>query len=455
METPELTLQLIDNSIDAIWISVTAYLVFFMETGFSFLEAGNIRFKNIQNVLIKNLLSVTVGTIIYWLIGYSFSFDGDNSFIAGEYFGGENLESRHQYCKWLFHWAFACVCTTIVSGSTAERINFFPYCIILLFVTGWIYPVAVHWNWGEGFLNGWGFKDFAGGGNVHLVGGTSGLVLTLFLGPRKGRFTRKNEEEFAPNNIGYIVLGSFILWLGWYGFNCGSTLSVLGENSHLIGKIGMNTTISGSSCALITLLLNYLENRKTTNRFSIPEFCNGLLAGLVAVTSSCNQIEPWAAFIIGIIGSVIYFNVRKLFLRFKIDDPLSVFPLHGGCGFWGLVSNGFFNNKTGVFYGKGGDFLGIQLAGASILFLWALFWTFLIVLPFKLFKILRISDSEEEMGNDLAKHGGYAFLLDFDKLRGLDDNENPIKVSMLNEITKRKKEEDLKQEKKEEKIDLN
>lgn len=436
-------IESINASINVIWISITAYLVFFMETGFSFLEAGNIRFKNIQNVLIKNLLSVTLGTIIYWLIGFGFSFGDTNGFISHTYFASEEMESQGLFPKWLFHWAFACVCTTIVSGSTAERINLFPYCIILLFVTGWIYPVAVHWNWGHGFLNEWGFKDFAGGGNVHLVGGVSGLILTLFLGPRKGRFSRKNEEEFIPNNIGYIVLGSFILWLGWYGFNCGSTLSAIGDNSLLIGKIGMNTTISGSACALITFFLTYWEYRKTSNKFNIPEFCNGLLAGLVSVTSSCNQIEPWAAFIIGLVGGLVYWWCRKIILRLKIDDPLSVFPLHGCCGFWGLVSNGFFNNKTGVFYGHGGNFFGTQLAGAALLSLWSSFWTFFIVLPFKLTKILRVSESEEAIGNDLAKHGGYAFLLDFDKLRGLDDHENPIKVSMLNEITKRKKEDEM------------
>ena len=434
----------IDKSINIIWVSITAYLVFFMQTGFSFLEAGNIRFKNIQNVLIKNLLSVTLGTIIYWLISFGFSFgDVGNGFIGTQYFGSDQMEANGLFPLWLFHWAFACVCTTIVSGSTAERINLFPYLIISLFVTGWIYPVAVHWNWGGGFLNQWGFKDFAGGGNVHLVGGVSGLILTIFLGPRKGRFSRKNEEEFIPNNIGYIVLGTFILWLGWYGFNCGSTLSATGTNSGLIGKIGMNTTICGGTSALITFFLNYLEMKTTSNKFNIPEFCNGLLSGLASVTSNCNQIEPWAAFVIGVIGGFVYFIFRKLLLRYKIDDPLNVFPIHGCCGIWALVANGFFNINSGVFYGHGGNFLGTQIGGAAILSVWAAFWTTFIVLPFKILKILRISEREEEIGNDLAKHGGYAFLLDLDKVRGLDDNENPIKVSMLNEITKRKKDEEI------------
>lgn len=437
----------IDQSINVIWISITAYLVFFMETGFSFLEAGNIRFKNIQNVLIKNLLSVTLGTIIYWLVGFGFSFGLYNDFIGTTYFAAIDVEENNLFSIWLFHWAFACVCTTILSNSTTERINLFPYAIITLFMTGWIYPVAVHWNWGKGFLYQWGFKDFAGGGNVHLIGGVAGLVLTIFLGPRKGRFSRKSEEEFIPNNIGYIVLGSFILWLGWYGFNCGSTLSAVGKNSGLIGKIGMNTTISGGACALITFFLTYLEFKNTSNKFNIPEFCNGLLAGLASVTSSCDEIEPWSAFVIGIVGGILYFYFRKLILKCEIDDPMSVFPIHAICGLWALIANGFFNISSGVVYGYGGNFFGIQLAGAAILASWSAFWTILIVLPFKIFKLLRISENEEDIGNDLSKHGGYAFLLDLDKLRGLDDNENPIKVTMMNEIIRRKKDDNQETEK--------
>lgn len=431
----------IDDSINVIWVSITAYLVFFMQTGFSFLEAGNIRFKNIQNVLVKNMLSVTMGTIIYWLVSFGFSFGQDNDFIGTTYFGSDQMEANGLFSLWLFHWAFACVCTTIVSGATAERINIFPYIIMSLFITGWIYPVAVHWNWGKGFLYQWGFKDFAGGGNVHLVGGVSGLIVTIMLGPRKGRFLRKNEEEFTPNNIGYIVLGSFILWLGWYGFNCGSTLSAVGVNSGLIGKIGMNTTICCGASALTTFFLTYVDLRDTSNKFNIPEFCNGLLAGLASITSSCNQVEPWASFVIGVVSGFVYFSCRKCILKLKIDDPLSVFPIHGCCGVWALVANGFFNIYSGVFYGFGGNFFGIQLAGAGLLSIWSAFWTLVIVLPFKLTGVLRISESDEEKGNDLSKHGGYAFLLDFDKVRGLDDNENPIKVTMLDEIKKRKNNE--------------
>jgi len=435
----------IDASINVIWVSTTAYLVFFMQTGFSFLEAGNIRFKNIQNVLVKNLLSVTLGTIIYWLVSFGFSFGDSNDFIGTNYFASDGMEAKGLFPLWLFHWAFACVCTTIVSGATAERINIFPYIVISLFMTGWIYPVAVHWNWGKGFLYQWGFKDFAGGGNVHLVGGISGLILNLMLGPRKGRFLRKSEEEFIPNNIGYIVLGSFILWLGWYGFNCGSTLSAVGVNSGLIGKIGMNTTICGGASALITFFMTYVDLRHTSNRFNIPEFCNGLLSGLASITSSCNQVEPWAAFVIGLVSGIVYFVFRKILLRYKIDDPLSVFPIHCCCGIWALVANGFFNIYSGVFYGYGGHFFGIQIVGAVLFCCWSSFWTLVIVLPFKMLNILRISESEEEIGNDLSKHGGYAFLLDFDKVRGLDDNENPIKVTMMEEIKKRKN-NDLKNE---------
>lgn len=414
--------------IDIVWISISTYLVMFMQTGFSFLEAGGIRFKNLQNILMKNLLDVLFGTIFWWLLGYAFAFSGDHSgFIGGnDLYAGTNFQTS-EYYNFMFQWAFCCTAATIVSGGVAERIRLSTYTFYSIFITSWVYPVIVHWCWSEqGWLKDMGFRDFAGSGVVHLTGGTAALVGAILLGSRAGRFDSTNQQDFIPNNLGYTVLGTFILWMGWYGFNCGSTLTADIEK---IGHIGMNTTIAAISSGFFVYLLHYFTNRNTNNKYSISALCNGILAGLVSVTAGCNNFETYCAFIVGIIGGLCYFGFSKFCLKIKVDDPLEASAIHGCCGALGLIAVAFFDQDDGIFYGHDGKILGIQLLGCLCIFAWSLGWTFIFLMIFKSMKKLRIEHLEELVGADIAKHGQYGIILEFDKLKGIEKIENPERLA--------------------------
>lgn len=412
--------------LDVVWISICTYLVMFMQTGFAFLESGTVRFKNLQNILIKNILDVLFGTVAWWLLGFSFAFSGDtNGFIGGEkHFAGTNFEDKDFY-NFMFQWAFASTAATIVSGGVAERIRLSAYTAYLSFMTAWIYPIIVHWVWADnGWLKTYGFIDFAGSGAVHLTGGTAAFVGAILLGPRNGRFDPKREHEFIPNNLGFVVLGTFILWMGWYGFNCGSTIVVdVGK----IGLIGMNTTLAGISGGLTTYCLHYMLNRNTNNKYSIPAVCNGILAGFVAVTAGCANYETYCSFFVGIIGGLIYFLHSKINLKLKIDDPLEASSLHGCVGLFGVISVAFFDKDQGIYYLHDAKLLGVQLVGVLAIFVWSFTWSFLFMGIFKIFRILRVDAQEELIGSDLTKHGQYGIIMDLDKLRG-NDSDSPNKL---------------------------
>lgn len=420
------------NSIDLIWISICTYLVFFMQTGFAFLEAGVIRFKNVQNILLKNLLDVIFGSFVWWVCGYAFAFGNDHSgFIGGDkYYAGTNLESE-DYRSFMFQWAFACTAATIVSGSVAERVRLGTYTFFSVFMTGWVYSIVVHWGWSpNGWLKNMGYHDFAGSGVVHLAGGAAGLSAAALLGPRTGRYNKTREQEFVPNNIGYIVLGTFILWFGWYGFNCGSTYGALGYKNDLIGKVGMHTSLGGIGGGIVTYLLHFYDNKNTNKKYSVAAMCNGVLAGLVAITASCDNINSYCALIIGFLGGALYYNLVKLANHFHLDDPLDASSMHGGCGILGVIAVGFFDLDRGVFYGdNNAKLLGIQLLGAVCIMFWTAGWAFIYLLPFRLMNKLRIDQKEEFVGCDLTKHGQYAFLLDVDKVRGIESIDNAEEIA--------------------------
>ena len=419
------------DSIDLIWISICTYLVFFMQTGFAFLEGGVIRFKNVQNILLKNLLDVIFGSFIWWLLGYAFAFGGDHSgFIGGDrYYAGTSLPSI-EYRKFMFQWAFACTAATIVSGSCAERVRLGTYTFFSIFMTGWVYSTVVHWGWNpDGWLKNMGYHDFAGSGVVHLAGGAAGLSAAILLGPRTGRYNKMREGEFIPNNIGYIVLGTFILWFGWYGFNCGSTYGATGRNTDLVGKVGMHTSLGGIGGGIVTYILHFYDNRKTNRKYSVPAMCNGVLAGLVAITAGCDNVESYCALLIGMMGGGLYYNLVKFANYLHVDDPLDASSMHGGCGIFGLIAIGFFDMDEGVFYGGGAKLLGVQCLGALCITCWTAGWAFIYLLPYRMMGKLRIDEEEELVGCDLTKHGQYAFLLDVDKVRGIESVDSPNEIA--------------------------
>jgi Amt family ammonium transporter len=223
--------QDVKNATDTVWISSMTYLVFLMQIGFSFLEAGSSRHKNHASTLIKNILDITVATLGWWLIGYGFAFGQSVSGVIGmTYFGGDQIDTWEEYTSWMFQWAFCGTASTIVSGCILERISIWGYVIFSCMMSMWIYPLIVHWCWSPmGWLKLYGYLDFAGSGVVHMVGGAAGLVGAIILGPRTGRFDKDhpNKQEFHPNYHPHLALGTIILWFCWYGFNCGSTLTIV------------------------------------------------------------------------------------------------------------------------------------------------------------------------------------------------------------------------------------
>ena len=402
------TLEQLSQNIDSLWIGVAAILVFWMQAGFAMLESGSVRSKNSQNILFKNFIDVCITTILWWLFGYGMAY-GTGDFIGTDKFNTYGYTST-DYRDWLFQWAFAGTTMTIVSGCMAERTTIHGYMILTVIMNLLIYPWIVHWTWGGDWLFEGGFTDFAGSGIVHLTGGISGLVATLVLGKRIGRFEDNvNQNKFRPHNMPQIALGTFILWMGWYGFNGGSVLAIGGENEQSVFIVMMNTTICAVASGITVSLVNGGLNFKGNNMYDLGLLCNGILAGLVSITAGCDGVTDYGACIIGIIGGLIYKASSDLLQKLEIDDPIDAFPVHGMCGIWGVLAVGFFNKDNGIFYGGNGKLLGWQIAGILAIIGWAGLFTFLTTYGLNYFNLLRIYEEDEEKGADISKHGGYAY----------------------------------------------
>ena len=407
-----------EDSLDSMWILMSGFLVFFMQTGFAMLEVGSVRSRSAQNILLKNIVDVSLGSLLWWLLGYGFAYGKSaGGFIGGE--GGYGFASfgfdttKNSYRDWFFQWAFSTTAATIVSGALAERTKFFAYFIYSCFMTAIIYPVVVHWTWGGGWLAGLGYYDFAGSGIVHMVGGMMGLIGAVITKERLGRFDENRLEEFRPHNVPLAILGTLILWFGWYGFNCGSTLSFIGENVNTASLVAVNTSIAATTGGLIVLLVQSLADKygkkKNHTHFSVVAMINGILAGLVAITAPCGNVTPWASFIIGLVGGLLYVGFSEMVNKVKVDDPLDAFAVHYGAGLWGVLSVGLFDKTNGAFYGAGGRQFGIQLLGCVVITAWTGAWSGAIFGLLKQCKILRITKEEELKGIDNVEHGGNAY----------------------------------------------
>ena len=403
------------NAIDSLWIMVAGILVFFMQAGFAMLEVGTVRSKNAQNILLKNLLDVCLGTMLWWWFGYGFAYgESSNEFIGADQFAGNNF-SLNSYRDWFFQWAFAATAATIVSGALAERTQFLAYSVFSCIITTWIYPVVVYWTWGGGWLADGGYLDFAGSGIVHLVGGMAALCGAAIVGPRKGRFDENREQEFKPHNMPLVVLGTFVLWFGWYGFNSGSTLGFTGDNIVSAALVAMNTSIAAATGGLVVLFFRAMLSRfgpKHLVFYDVVSMANGILAGLVSITAGCANVEPYAAFVIGLIGGLVYIGFSLLVEYFKVDDPLDAFAVHGGAGSWGVLALGLFHTELGAFYGAGGELFSWQLAGVLAIAVWSTVWSIIVFGLLKYFGKLRISAEEEEAGMDNFEHGGAAYHIE-------------------------------------------
>lgn len=431
--TQTLLQQKMDN-LSLLWSAITTYLIFLMQIGFAFLHVGTIRFRFTQSALIKKLLNVSISCLVWWLCGLGLSFGSfgyfTNSFIGKELFINESLTGQ-EYGQWMFHFAYAITCTTIFSGCVAERIKMLPFILFNCILIGFIYPVAVHWSWSGGWLHDLNYHDFCGSGIVHLIGGTAGLAGAVLLGPRKGKFEvtgRIRKQEFLPSNMGFIALGTFTLWIGWYGMNCGTVSPLMIDRQRtnsslyslsLIGKVAINSTLAPSVCGSVVFFLHYFENRSTNHAFSLKAMCDGILAGLVSISASCDNVKPWASFTIALLAGFIFHFSNKLQYKLKIDDPLNGLSIHMICGIWGSIMVGWFDENYGILYGFGGRQFGIQILGCLVNFSWAFFISLSMLFLFKTMSWigLRISPEEEEVGSDVMNYGGYSLTFDMDHLR--------------------------------------
>jgi Amt family ammonium transporter len=408
----------LSTSIDTVWILIAAFLVFFMQPGFAMVETGFTRSKNAVNILMKNLVDVCIGCVLFFLVGFGLMFGKD----AGGFIGTNNFiisildgSDTSSFAFWIFQAVFAATAATIVSGAVAERIKFKNYLIYSVFITAFIYPVVGHWIWGGGWLANMGMIDFAGSTVVHSVGGWAGLAGAIMLGPRLGKYNKDGTSNaITGHNIPLAALGVFILWFGWYGFNPGSTLS---GTSPAISTTVVTTTLSAAAAALAAMFFTWIRYKKPDASMTL----NGALAGLVGITAGCAVVSPISAMIIGVLcGIIVSISVDVLDKKFKVDDPVGAISVHGVCGFFGTLFVGLFAQSeyaslagfegvNGLFFGGGGKLLLIQFTGAISVFVWTFGTMFLIFFAVKKTIGLRVSRETELKGLDISEHGMEAY----------------------------------------------
>lgn len=393
------------------WVLITGALVFFMQAGFALVEAGFTRSKNTTNILFKNLMDFCIGTIAFWVIGYGIMFGAGNGFFGemewlskvdhGSALGLPNM------AFFFFQLVFCATAATIVSGAMAERTKFSTYLVYSAVISLIIYPVSGHWIWGGGWLAQLGMHDFAGSTVVHSVGGWLALVGAAVLGPRIGKYRKGKVNAIPGHSITLGALGVFILWIGWFGFNPGSTLSL--SNPALVANIFVTTNAAAAAGGIATLIVTWLRYKKPGLGMTL----NGVLAGLVAITAGCDTVTPGAAVVIGFMaGILVVFAVEFFDKIVKIDDPVGAVSVHCVNGVFGTLMVGFFakgNGITGLFYGGGFDLLIAQITGVAAVAAWAVGCGLILFYGLKYTIGLRVGKKEEENGLDYYEHGEKAY----------------------------------------------
>ncbi len=408
-----------------IWVFIAGVLVFFMQAGFALVEAGLTRAKNVVNIFAKNMTDAIVGILAFFATGWAFAFgESGGWFIGTSNFFLQDLDlaaipegGLSPATSFFFQAVFAATAVTIASGAMAERTKFWSYVIFSAVMCAFIYPVIVHWTWGGGLIadidiNGAVFSDFAGSGIVHMTGGIAAFMGALFLGPRIGRYAEDGSPRAIPgHNIPFAILGVFILWVGWFGFNPGSELLA----DEFVSTIAVNTMLAAAAGGLFTAITITL----VTGKPDLAMIGNGVLAGLVAITAPCGAVTPLASVLIGAIAGILVVGAVLFFDKVKVDDPVGAVSVHGVCGFWGLVSVGLFatyddaflgREDAGLFYGGGIDQLLVQLLMAAIILVWVVVCTGILFAALKATIGLRVAREEEIEGLDVLEHGlqGYA-----------------------------------------------
>lgn len=443
---------LVDSgSSDSMWMLIAGILVFFMHAGFTMLETGSVRHKNAVNILFKNIATISLGSLMYWAIGYGLAYGTDGmcvndddcaitkevnvgwSFIgSGNFALTDENDDNSGKALFFFQTMFAATAATIVSGAVAGRVALGAYMGIAVYLSGFVYPVVSHWVWAtfgwlsafqtgddaataevssvmfQGGSGGCGAIDFAGSGVVHMTGGMAALVFAAVLGPRIGRFDADGTPvDIAPHNIALQALGTFILWFGWYGFNCGSTLAFNGNGA---GSVAVTTTLAPAAAVTTAIIFC----KAVYGTFDIGVALNAALAGLVSITAPCSSVDTWMAIVIGAIGFFVYHGASKLMLKIKVDDPVDAIAVHGFAGIWGVLSAGIFYNeetvKAAAYAGCTDATQGTQFATQIVLVLVIIGWVALTCIPMalalKVTGVLRVSEEDENLGLDASEHGG-------------------------------------------------
>jgi ammonium transporter, Amt family len=404
----------LDISLNNVWLLVATFLVMFMQPGFAMVEAGFTRSKNTANILMKNLMDFAIGSITFWLVGYSLMYGAGNSFIGdfSLFAYAPDVDTYgagySDYADLMFQTVFAATAATIVSGAMAERTKFNAYLIFSLVITLIIYPVSGHWTWGGGWLSELGFIDFAGSSIVHSVGAWVGLAGAMIVGPRVGKYVNGKAKAIPGHNIAYGALGVFILWFGWFGFNPGSELAATGDSTSAIARVALTTNLAAAAGAVAAMLTAWARYKRPTLSLSL----NGALAGLVAITAGCASVSPAGALMIGLIaGIALVFAVEFIDQVLKIDDPVGAVSVHGVGGALGTLLVGVFATDGGLLYGGGFKLLGIQAVGVVSIGAWAFGTGFILFKILKATNGLRVSRRIEEEGLDVYEHGESAYNL--------------------------------------------
>lgn len=388
--------------LDLMWVLICGILVFFMQAGFTLVEAGFTRSKNTGNIIMKNLMDFCIGSIAFWAIGYSLMYgDSIHSIIGTPSWFFDSAADMHSL---FFQTVFAATAATIVSGAIAERTKFTTYLIFSLLMTLLIYPISGSWVWNAGgWLAKMGFTDFAGSTVVHSVGGWASLVAAVLVGPRIGKYNIDGTSNAIPGHSLMIgALGVFILWMGWFGFNPGSQLAISGDNALKVAAIFITTNLAGASGALAAMFLTWAVYKKP----DISMTLNGVLAGLVGVTAGCAAVSPMGAFFIGLIcGVVVVYSIEFIDKKLKIDDPVGAISVHGVCGALGTLLVGVFATDGGLLYGGGFEKLGVQAIGVFSIAAWAMAASFIVLFILKKTMGLRVTKEEEIDGLDIHEHG--------------------------------------------------
>ena len=405
-------LSVLNGEVFGVWFLIGAALVFWMQAGFAMVETGFTRAKNAGNILMKNLMDFCIGTVVFILIGFSLLLGEDMAGIIGK--PGLDIftdNANFDRSNFVFNLVFCATTATIVSGAMAERTKFISYCVYSGVISAVIYPIEAHWTWGGGWLSQIGFHDFAGSNCIHMVGGISALIGAKILGPRIGKFSKDKDGKivkvnaFPGHNLPIGSLGVFILWLGWYGFN-GAAATSLDQ----LASIFVTTTIAPALATVSCMIFTWIKYGKP----DVSMCLNASLAGLVAITASCDVTDAFGAIVIGIVaGILVVFGVWLLDYVLRIDDPVGAVAVHCLNGIWGTIAVGLFattsapENDTlvGLFYGGGFDLLGKQLLGILSVGAWTAVTITIAFLIIKATVGIRVSEEEEIVGLDPTEHG--------------------------------------------------